>query len=366
MSQEIKNERNYGIDLLRIVAMFYVVILHCLGNGGLLANCQGNTAQHDIAWFMETWAYCAVDLFAIISGYVCYTEVEKKIKASSYIKMWLQVVFYGVIITLITYLINPEIVSVQDWTRIFFPVTQSLYWYFTAYTGLFIIMPLLNAGVRNCSPKTLKRIFLAMLIFFVCVEIIFPVGTFNSGYSFVWLAIMYLMGAIVKKCDIGKNIKPVVAFVGIVILVAGSCMWKLWGYHFEIFGRLLIRDFMISYTSPTIVGVALLYVIGASKIEFPKILQKIIGFLAPGTFAVYLLYNQRFINGYVVTGNFSHLSAAPVWQLLGVVLGFAAVFVFGSILIDRVRMLLFKVCQIDWMVEKFTEKVDGILTKMGL
>lgn len=356
MLQEIKNERNYGIDLLRIIAMLYVVILHCLGNGGLLANCQGNTLQHDIAWAMETWSYCAVDLFAMISGYVCYTEAAKKIKVSSYTKMWLQVVFYSLVITWIAYLINPEIVTVQDFIYSFFPVTQNSYWYFTAYTGLFIVMPLLNAALRNCSKEYLKKLFTLILIFFVLLETVFFVGDTNSGYSFVWLVLMYLLGAIIKKCDIGKNISPIVAFIGIVILTAGTCMWKLWGYHFEIFGRLLIRDFLISYTSPTIVGAAILYIIGVSKIKFPRILQKIIGFLAPGTFAVYLIYNHKFVNGYVVTGKFAHLSTVPVWQMMGVVLGFAFAFVLGSVLIDRLRMLLFKVCRVDKAVSY--EKTD--------
>lgn len=33
----MKNERNYGIDLLRIVLMYMVCILHTLGCGGVLA-----------------------------------------------------------------------------------------------------------------------------------------------------------------------------------------------------------------------------------------------------------------------------------------------------------------------------------------
>ena len=31
IDSNIKIERNHGIDLLRIVSMFFVVILHCLG-----------------------------------------------------------------------------------------------------------------------------------------------------------------------------------------------------------------------------------------------------------------------------------------------------------------------------------------------
>ncbi len=34
MGQRITKNRNYGIDALRIISMFMVVILHSLGHGG--------------------------------------------------------------------------------------------------------------------------------------------------------------------------------------------------------------------------------------------------------------------------------------------------------------------------------------------
>ena len=36
-----KVKRNYGIDMLRLIAMFFVVILHVLGHGGAMKNATG-------------------------------------------------------------------------------------------------------------------------------------------------------------------------------------------------------------------------------------------------------------------------------------------------------------------------------------
>jgi peptidoglycan/LPS O-acetylase OafA/YrhL len=36
-----RKEYNYGIDLLRLIAMFMIVILHVLGKGGVLNNVSG-------------------------------------------------------------------------------------------------------------------------------------------------------------------------------------------------------------------------------------------------------------------------------------------------------------------------------------
>ena len=86
-------ERNYGIDLLRLVSMLYVVILHVLGQGGVLGAVAEGSAQYQIAWFLEVWSLCAVNIFGIISGYVGFTEKEKPHIYANYLVIWLQVVF---------------------------------------------------------------------------------------------------------------------------------------------------------------------------------------------------------------------------------------------------------------------------------
>ena len=57
--------RNYGIDLLRLVAMFMVVVLHVLGHGGILNAATG--INYSISMLLRICAYCAVDCYAIIS-----------------------------------------------------------------------------------------------------------------------------------------------------------------------------------------------------------------------------------------------------------------------------------------------------------
>jgi len=159
------DKRNYGIDLLRIVAMFFIVILHSLGQGGLLSNLSLTSFQYKSVWLLEIIAFCAVDIFALISGYVSYKEEDTKVKYSSYFVLWFEVVFYGLLITGIFNIIDPKIVSISSYTKVIFPVYHGLYWYFTAYTGLYILMPLINKGIRNCSNETLKKLLCFKLNF---------------------------------------------------------------------------------------------------------------------------------------------------------------------------------------------------------
>ena len=94
-----KKERNYGIDLLRIVSMIMVVLLHVLGAGGLLEATFG--INNKIVWLLEVFAFCAVNCYALISGYV---GVNSKFKLSNILILWLQVFIYNFIIMHIIHL----------------------------------------------------------------------------------------------------------------------------------------------------------------------------------------------------------------------------------------------------------------------
>ena len=49
----VKRERNYGIDLLRIVSMLMVVILHVLGQGGVLKSSEPLSVGYSVAWLLD-------------------------------------------------------------------------------------------------------------------------------------------------------------------------------------------------------------------------------------------------------------------------------------------------------------------------
>lgn len=94
----MKYERNYGIDLLRLVLMYMVCMLHTLGQGGILGVCQAGTVEYKAFWFLEILSYCAVDGFAIISGYMA---VDRPRKYEKLVDMWFQAFFYSFVITML-------------------------------------------------------------------------------------------------------------------------------------------------------------------------------------------------------------------------------------------------------------------------
>ena len=68
-----KREHHYGLDLLRIISMFMIVITHVLGKGGLRSSVAGvgeSDSYFVVTWVIQVLVYGAVNCYALISGYV--------------------------------------------------------------------------------------------------------------------------------------------------------------------------------------------------------------------------------------------------------------------------------------------------------
>ena len=50
-------KKNQGIELLRIISMIYVMILHCMGKGGVLAN----ATDRNVLYYSDQRLYIFLD-----------------------------------------------------------------------------------------------------------------------------------------------------------------------------------------------------------------------------------------------------------------------------------------------------------------
>lgn len=357
--QRAANTRNYGIDALRLLSMFMVVILHVLGYGGVLNAAKGE--NWIVGWLLEIMAYCAVDCFALISGYVGYTEQEKPYNFFKYISMWLQVVFYSFGISALAYVFRPGWVTGKDLIKCALPVLTSQYWYFSAYTGVFFLIPWLNAFVRNTGKKELNRCIAVIFLVFVCygtlVGYISDSFKMNGGYSVIWLLLLYLTGAWMNKNKISDQISSKYALICICL-----CTGLTWFVKVCMpFGK----DLLIQYISPTIVLCAVSYVILFSKFSIRGLGKKLVGCFAPAAFGVYLIHTQSMIWNHLIQQRFAWIADISVWKMPFCVLGCAVGIFVVCIIIEKVRLWIFKWMKIDAMVIKLVKRGFSIIYSIG-
>ena len=362
-----KQDRNFGIDLLRIIAMIFVVVLHSLGQGGIIRTSFVNSDQYKAAWLLEIIAYCAVDIFGLISGYVSY---NKTTKVKNYVNLWIQVVFYSLLIVIVFNIIDPNLVTSKNYVISFLPVTNHLYWYFTAFTGLYLIKPILDKAINNMNNNELKKMFIILFLGFSIIDTLIKRFKLVGGHSVIWLIILYLLGAIIHKCEIGKNIKIYKSLIAIIMLIFITYLITIYGYNIiEILEQILNikidNDVLVNNTSPTILGIAILLLISFSKMKFTNIFKKIITFGASSAFSVYLLNTNYFVWDQVMLNLFKNIANDSVFKIYGMVLGFSILFVFGAILIDKVRILIFKILRINKLLEKISNLLELCIIKIS-
>ena len=105
MNKRAKNNRNLGIDLLRAVAMFFVVIWHFIGQGGLLDHADPGSFKFWILSAVQILTICCVNLYGLTTGYLM---CDKPFRLSRVVKLWATTVFWSLAVSCVLFVTMPE------------------------------------------------------------------------------------------------------------------------------------------------------------------------------------------------------------------------------------------------------------------
>ena len=92
-------------------------------------------------------------------------------------------------------------------------------------------------------------------------------------------------------------------------------------------------------------------------LRFFPILAKYTHFIAPHVFAAYLIHEQGLMRVYIVDLLYGFQGYMPDMLYLYL---FGIIVIIISALIDKVRLLLFKYCGIDYIANKISAKADKL------
>ena len=97
-SEAFIQKRNYGIDLLKILAMINIINLH-INLSSKYFRLKSINPKYKQIYRLEAFSYWPVDAFGLISGIIGY----KKYKFSNLIFLYFQYHFYSVFLSLYSY-----------------------------------------------------------------------------------------------------------------------------------------------------------------------------------------------------------------------------------------------------------------------
>ena len=343
-------ERNYGIDLLRVISMIGVMALHVLGHGGVLANTKILTLNYNIAWLQNILFCSDVNCFVLITGY--FGGGSKNIsRYTNLIVLWLQTFFYSVVIMLL-FVIFGGAWNIKENIKALLPLVTTQYWFFSMYFGMMLFAPIMNEFVNRTELKKVIVILLSLVSTFTILSIVDGnVFELKGGYSVLWFIVLYMCGATLNKiqsvyefdlCKVKRLTYGMLFGTWISKLLLDYISLRLTGG--ARFGNILL-----GYTSPTIFIVSCGLLIIFSNIKCNKLIP-FLKVVAPLTFSAYLIQDNVYVRKYFITDKFAFLADKNVFILIiGIISSAILCFAVGC-LIDSIRNFLFRKFKIKYRI----------------
>jgi surface polysaccharide O-acyltransferase-like enzyme len=223
-----KNDRQLNYEILRIVAMLMIITAHYVSKGGFIGDPESlnMTATNYLSWLVYGFCMASVNVYVFISGYFGIGD-GKNNKTTNVIerplKIWKQVFFYTVVIGIISMVVGIQTVDKYQIVNYIFPVIMEHYWFVTAYILLCLFMPFLNAGFNSMDKKQTKMIIIVMIVLLSVAKTIIPMHLpwDNSGCDVLWLVLLYLTGAYIRRYGI-KILEN--RYLGVILYVLSALM----------------------------------------------------------------------------------------------------------------------------------------------
>ena len=344
----MKRERNF--EVLRTLAMFFIVVYHCLthGIGSGYGFCVVQPISLSNALFsdlMLVFSSIAVNLYVMISGYFL---VDRYFKPSRIVRTWGNACFYSCIITFLFMAVQIVPFNAVLFGKSIFPLSSDAYWFVTQYIGLLILSPFLAIMVHQLSYRQYSSLIIGGA--FLCLAIIpdFPLGKRfyvahgNSIWPFVYL---FIIAGFIKHHLPPQNVRRWILIVAVLILVTLLCE-IIGGYNNGI-----IYLYWLNYNGLVLfLSVAVFIFVRQLKVSenlFWNVLVK----AAPYTFGIYLIHDHLLVRDWLWTKASMYVYCDNALFPLIVIGLCLLIFIIGAY-IDVVRKKLFAVIKIDELIAK--------------
>ena len=290
--------RNIGIDLLRIVAMLMIVVLHLVCHTFDDGASGGSASTIFTHHLLRAHVLVCVEVYGMISGYVMIYSTPKY---SHLFELWLQIMFYALGISLLVYFSGLPMQSMLK--QNLRPITNSCYWYLSAYFGMYILLPLLNPGLQSIKMGSLYYILIVIMFLYSILSLlngeIFGLG---YGYTTLWLLICYIYGAAIRRIKEESSLVLSKKAIGVIFAILWGA-FVIYALIEAVFPELVTTNVGVvaerlfrEYTSPLMIIYAgvLVYVFSDFQICHEKT-KKVIQWGTPLTLGVYLIHCHRVI-----------------------------------------------------------------------
>lgn len=286
MEQSMK-KRNSSIELLRIIAMLFIVLSHYSVHGGFKFDSINNYFNR---FFLQiiVLGNLGVDIFVLISGYF---NIKSKYSFKKVIQLIAQVLFYSIFFYVIFILSGNTTFSIKTFIKTIFPTIFQEYWFFTTYIIMYIFTPYINKFLKYITRNTHLKLIITMLIIWSIIPTFTPSDMY--GNVVVQFFMLYLIGAYIRLYPDNllsrkKTITIILVSICIILLLLSTIILdSIHKYSSDLYSRSSILIVILA------VGILTMFL--KVNISYNKIINTIGGC----TFGVYLIHDNNYVRSWL-------------------------------------------------------------------
>lgn len=222
------------------------------------------------------------------------------------------------------------------------------YWYFNAYTGLFLLMPFLNAVLQKLPRHDYIKLLLVILAIIPFMNTFGENHLYQAGYNVTWLGALYATGAFIRLHPF--KIRKSICFAAYLLAAAGTLATLIIHIPYNRFG----------YAAPPNIVASLAIFLIFKDMEIRRNWAKaFIRFMAPLAFGIYLVQCHPVTWKALsrIGMKLEAIQGHPIWMPLA---GGMCIFL-GCAAVEWLRRCAFELLH----VSKLEEKLSAVLSATG-
>ncbi len=330
--------RNSNIELLRLVCTLSIVLHHFIGHG-LQVTVIGSGRTTDAGLIVASFLVIGVNCYILISGYFGI-----KAQWKGFFRLYLACVFFDLLFKVL-HSIDTHTLDFKEMILSLFPFSNTGLWFIPQYFYLYLLSPVLNKVIDNCS----KRQHIQMLFIWGILAYYFGFLWLGTISHFIYFIFLYFLGRFIalytENVTTPKRRMVYVCIYLLSVVVRAVCAVTM--FHM---GQDWILNIGFSYKNPLMLVSSVSVFLFFRSLNFQN---KIINWFAASSFAVYLIHENKFVVPYLYGYVYNLPQQIDNNYLLGLSLILLAIItVVGCVLADKVRRMITN------PIEKILDRVD--------
>lgn len=244
--EKVKSKREIGPDIIKTIAVLFVICVHFYLNVGYYSAPLNNTKMYIMT--VARWGFIiCVPLFIILTGYL---KLNKTVSKSHYMSLIPLTVAYIVICIHKMYVANLIFGKVYTFTYGLKNLANyQIAWYMGMYMSLMLIVPFLNKMWKGCTGRKEHNILLGSLIF---IAMLYPVFLYvvPSYWQMLYPLAYYFFGTYCKVYRPKAN--KLLLIIIAAVMIVGEAITSIYFAAGDKFNWLILGPVDSGYSTITV------------------------------------------------------------------------------------------------------------------